>query len=110
MTDIRIADQPFDRATELGNDVANAFEASEHRQPNDRAIILIDTDDRCGCVLVNYPNDNRAQVIADMLMHLRALFNSIGKRLEFMALDDEGIHVIPDDTDPTNNQTEGNHQ
>jgi hypothetical protein len=86
--DITESDEPFDRLTEL----CNTMQESIHSPENDdvRGIIFLHDAEHGGMVLMNYPETNSA--IADLLMHLKALFESQGK--SFGVMTDQGFMLM----------------
>jgi hypothetical protein len=80
--------EPHDRLTRMCDAAINAFEAHAEHREGDKCIVFLDDGKRGGLVLHGYKSDSEA--IADLLMHLRAIFKANGKDLQIHALGGEG--------------------
>ena len=85
------SDEPHDRLTGLCNDMTDLLDAlvtaEQEKNPdakNVRAIVFLDDDDAGGIVVHGY--DDMTDAMVDLLMHVKAMFNSMGKDVEFVAV------------------------
>jgi len=101
-TNLRInEDVPFDRLTELAGVMIAAFQASDLHD-DERCIAFVDGADASGVAFHGYPD--AASVAADLLTITQAVFASMGRPLDIMGIDDDGIEHFPNPF--YNNQTE----
>jgi hypothetical protein len=86
--DIIESGEPFDRLTEL----CDIMQESIHTPENEdvRGIIFLHDADRGGMVLMNYTDTSSA--MADLLVHMKALFASQGKG--FGVMTDQGFMLM----------------
>lgn len=89
MTEPRREREPTDRLTRICDQMTVTFDQHPEHQPSDKCIVFLDDGERGGLVLHGYDDDTEA--MADLLMHLKAIFAANGKRLEMMFLGPEGI-------------------
>lgn len=75
----RTEDQPHDRLTRICDRVTTAIDADPEHQPEDKAIIMLDDGEKGGLVLHGYDND--VDAMADLLTHLKAIFEANGRTL-----------------------------
>lgn len=75
----RTEGQPHDRLTRLCDAMTSALEADPEHRESDKAIIMLDDGRKGGIVLHGYDSDTDA--MADLLTHLRAIFEANGKTL-----------------------------
>jgi hypothetical protein len=80
---VRTEGEPHDRLTRLCDAMTAALEAHPERGAEKCAIFLQDGE-RGGLVLHGYDDDTEA--LADLFMHLRAIFRANGKELMFAPL------------------------
>lgn len=82
-------DQPHDRLTSICDDVTrNLDELPDSDREGLRAILFVSDDERSGIKLWNYEDEKEA--IAELLVHIQAIFQSIGKRMEVFAVPKKG--------------------
>lgn len=100
----RTDDRPFDRLTHLAEIMINAFDAAENHEPGDRCIAIAETDSHFGIAVNGY--SDRSAVLASMLQFVQGIFAASGKRLDVMAVDEDGIHTIagPEPVDPADSK------
>lgn len=78
MADTKRSYEPHDRLTHLANEMLEVLKEKDAKDV--RAIVMLNTDERGGIGLGNY-EDEEAGAIADMFIHLKALFEAQGKTL-----------------------------
>ena len=84
-------DQPHDRLTRVCAAMTDTFDAHpEHRQ-GDRCIVFLDDGHRGGLVLHGYDDDTEA--MADLLIHLRAIFRANHKDLQFVTVPNDASGI-----------------
>lgn len=86
--DIREEKEPFDRLTELCDIMQESISGPENDDV--RGIIFLNDSKRGGIVLMNYSEVSSG--IADLLVHLKALFESQGK--SFGVMTDQGVMLM----------------
>jgi hypothetical protein len=84
MADERRTAQPHDRLTRMCAAMTDVFEAHAEYREGDKCIVFLDDGERGGMVLHGYDND--VDAMADLFMHLKALFKANGKELMFAPL------------------------
>jgi hypothetical protein len=84
MADERRTAQPHDRLTRMCAAMTDVFEAHAEHREGDKCIVFLDDGERGGMVLHGYDSDIDA--MADLFMHLKALFKANGKELMFAPL------------------------
>jgi hypothetical protein len=80
----RTEGQPHDRLTRLCDAMTAALEADPEYREGDKAVIMLDDGSRGGIVLHGYDSDTDA--MADLIMHLKAIFEANGKTLMIVPL------------------------
>jgi hypothetical protein len=89
MSDLTRTDgQPHDRLTRLCAAMSEALDNHPEHREGDRAIIFLDDGQRGGIQTHGYPNT--ADAIADLLVHLKALFEANGTTLSIIPIDTIG--------------------
>ena len=89
MSDAQISDEPQDRLTRICDEMSKVFHDHPEHRPEDKCVVFLNNGERGGLVLVDY--DDHSEAMADLLMHLRAVFQASGKRLDFMFLGEDGV-------------------
>lgn len=101
MTPRRTENSPHDRLTRICARMTDAMDADPEHRDGDRAIIMLDDGWRGGIVLHGYDSD--LDGLADLLAHVRAIFEANGKTLALGVGDDlmsaavSAIGPVPDD-------------
>jgi hypothetical protein len=72
--------EPHDRLTRLCAAMTDALEAHPERG-SEKAIVFLQDEERGGLQMHGYEDDSEA--IADLFIHLRAIFRANGKELMF---------------------------
>ena len=80
---------PMDRLTRICDDMTKAFDEHPEHQEGDKCIVFLDDTKMGGIVIHGYEDQTAAMV--DLLMHLKAMFASVDKRLDLMFMDEEGV-------------------
>lgn len=88
-------DEPHDRLTRIAAHVGSTLEAAPDYRPGDRSIVFVSDHDRSGIGLFNY--DDQTEAMTDLLMHLQAIFRSVGKRMDIAFLNEDGVTRIDGD-------------
>lgn len=83
---------PTDRLTRICDAMTFTFNQHPEHQQGDKCMVFLDNGDRGGIVLDGYDDD--AEAMTDLLMHLTAIFNANGKRLDLMFMDPDGVTRI----------------
>jgi hypothetical protein len=86
--DLHKAPIPFDRLTELANEMREVTETPENADV--KGIICLSSEDQGGIVMFGFEDSTEA--IAQLLLHIKAIFNSEDK--EFGVMTDQGFMVI----------------
>lgn len=87
MSDERRTPEPHDRLTRLCDAMTKTLE--EHPERGDeKCIVFLQDGERGGLVLHGYDDDSEA--MADLLVHLRAIFRANGKELLIAPLGGDG--------------------
>lgn len=81
-------EEPRDRLTRLCDVMTTALEAAPEYRDGDKAVIMLNDGSAGGIVLYGYDNDHAA--LADLLMHLKAIFEANGTPLMIMPLGRDG--------------------
>lgn len=89
--DVRESPIPFDRLTELADEMQQLSHTAEYADV--KGIIFLSDADHGGIVTFGY--ENTAEAMAQLLMHMKAVFQSQGK--SFGVMTDQGIMMIPED-------------
>jgi hypothetical protein len=79
----RTEGEPHDRLTRLCAAMTDALDAHPEREGDERCIVFLHGAGRGGIVLHGYDGDD-AEALADLLVHLRAIFRSRGQ--EFLVV------------------------
>ena len=80
MSDARRSEgEPHDRLTRIADRMITAAERQPEHRAGDKTIIFLDDGDRGGIVLAGYDDDMDA--MADLFVHLKAVFEANGKTL-----------------------------
>jgi hypothetical protein len=109
--DLEVSDQPFDRLTVLCQTMTDALDQAvlEERRdlairdigeidaekikaeaPEVRGIVFLSDADRSGIQMFGY--DSSAEGMADLLVHMKAVFQSMGK--DFGVMTDQGVMLM----------------
>jgi hypothetical protein len=88
ITDLHKAPIPFDRLTELANEMQELAQTAENSDV--RGIICLSTEDQGGIVMFGF--DDASEAIAQLLLHVKAIFQSEDK--EFGIMTDQGFMVL----------------
>lgn len=79
--------EPHDRLTRLCDEMIKAHDA--HPESGDEKIVIFIQDGRRGGIVMHgYKEDSEA--IADLFLHLEAMFRANGKKLMFVPLGGDG--------------------
>jgi hypothetical protein len=89
--DIQESPTPFDRLTKLAGIMQEVAETPEYADV--RGIIFLADPDRGGIVMFGY--DDTTSGMADLLVHMKAVFQSQGK--SFGVMTDQGVMMVPED-------------
>lgn len=111
--DLHVGDEPFDRLTQFCDVMTNALrqaiseerrdlilsgiedpEEIEKQSPEVRGIVFLGTTEQGGIQSFGYEDTTSA--LADLLIHMQAMFESEGKRFGLMT--DKGLVMLSDDT------------
>jgi hypothetical protein len=76
--------EPHDRLTRLCAAMTEAMEAHPESQGDEKCIVLLHDDEDSGIQMHGYEDD--VEAIADLLIHLRAIFRANGKDLTIVPL------------------------
>lgn len=82
----RTEGEPHDRLTRLADTMSKALEADPEYRAGDKAIVFLDDGKRGGIQLFGYDDD--VEAMADLLIHLKALFEANGKTLMVTTIGD----------------------
>jgi hypothetical protein len=84
-----VSDRPHNRLTELSARMLLILDGPEHEDV--RGIVFLSDDHGSGIGLSGY--DDQTEAVADLFVHMQALFKSMGKDLQFVAIPDttEGL-------------------
>lgn len=90
MNDVRSSEEPMDRLTRLSAEMTKVLDDPENADV--RAIVLLDDETGGGVQLYNWADENEA--MAHLFMHMKAVFQSVGKDLDFIGIPDspEGVN------------------
>jgi hypothetical protein len=89
---VRSEGEPVDRLTRICAVMTDAFEGHPEHADDDRCIVFLDDGDRGGIVIHGY--DDYTEALADLIMHLRAIFEANGKTLDLMFMGEDGIDRV----------------
>jgi hypothetical protein len=93
VTDIKKGEQPMDRLTRMSNAVIDAFLQHPEHHEDDQCIVLIDDVHSGGIGIAGY-DEGDVEVLANLLRHLKIVFQAYGKDLDLMVVDEDGIHTV----------------
>jgi hypothetical protein len=91
-TDVTSHDHPVDRLTKLCDEMTTVL----HEPENDdvKAIVFLHDPNRGGIVLHGY--DSEVEAMAELFLHIKAVFNSIGKDIDFVGIPDSPEGLTPE--------------
>lgn len=92
ISDIHEAPIPFDRLTELANEMQKVAEDPENADV--KGIIFLSDATHGGIVMFGY--DDTTSAMAHLLMHMKAVFQSQGK--SFGVMTDQGMTILPEES------------
>ncbi len=78
------SDEPMDPLTELCAQMTSVLDEPENE--GIKAIVFLTNKDRSGIQLAGY--DDTAEAMADLFIHMKAMFQSMGKDLQFVSVPD----------------------
>lgn len=84
MSDEIRTEEPHDRLTRLCAAMTDTLDAHPEYGDDIRCVVFLDDSERGGLTLHGYNDD--AEALANIFMHLRAIFHSNGQELLFMPL------------------------
>ena len=90
--DPQLSNTPKDRLTRICDQMTKTFDMHPEHRPKDRCMVFLDDGKVGGIVLHGY--DDEKEAMADLLMHLQAMFKASGTRLDLMFMDEEGIDRV----------------
>jgi hypothetical protein len=90
--DVHTNDVPFDRLTKMAATMTAAVETPENADV--RGIVFLSDEHRSGIQMFGY--EDQSEGIADLFVHMKAIFQSMGKDLEFI-----GVPESPEGLDPS---------
>lgn len=88
MSDVHVTAEPDERLTILADQITECLKEPENADI--AAIILLNDADRHGIKIVGFKDT--AEAIAEMMMHLNAVFKAAGKKLTL--IDEEGAVIL----------------
>lgn len=77
--------EPHDRLTHIGAVMTDALEAHPEYREADRCVIFLSDGERAGMILNGYGDDDR-QAMADVFVHMAAVFEANGMTLKMIPL------------------------
>jgi len=80
INDVTTSDQPFNRLTKLAAQMTELLDAPENADV--KAIVFLNDSEGGGIQLSGY--DDQIEAMAELFVHMKAVFNSMGKDLEFI--------------------------
>jgi hypothetical protein len=86
----RSVGQPHDRLTRITDRLLTAVAADPEYQEGDKCIVFMHDDGRAGIGLHGYDEDNDIDAMADLLIHIKAIFEANGKTLMVMPVGRDG--------------------
>jgi hypothetical protein len=90
ISDVHLSeDGPIDRLTRICDDVTKAFDAHPEHHDGDKCIVFLDDGERGGLVIHGY--DDTQEALVDLLMHMKAMFQANGKRMDLVFMDEKGV-------------------
>lgn len=85
MTDAhRHEGKPVDRLTRIGDRMTTALEADPEHRDGDKAIVMLNDAGGGGITMAGYDDDTEA--MADLIIHLKAIFEANGKTFKILPL------------------------
>jgi hypothetical protein len=87
----QIRSEPFNRLTEIANDLGAVLEAHPDHHAGDQAIILIEDEGDVGTMLFGYTDV--ADVITTILHLLQSVLKSVGKNMQLQFDGEEPIDL-----------------
>lgn len=88
MSDNQRTAEPTDRLTRLCETMTDALQADPEYGDDVKCVVFLDSDTHGGLQLHGYDDDTEA--LANLFMHLRAIFRANGKDLLFAPMPGEG--------------------
>jgi hypothetical protein len=88
ITDLHTAPIPFDRLTELANEMQELAQTAENADV--KGIICLSTEDTGGIVMFGF--EDTTEAIAQLLLHIKAVFQSDDRQFGIMT--DQGFMVL----------------
>ncbi len=85
------SEEPHDRLTRLCAEMTTVLETAENADVK-AAVFLVD-DSMAGLQFHGY--EDSIAGVADVFIHLQAVFEANGKKLDFVSLDDGGATKVP---------------
>jgi hypothetical protein len=79
---VHTSNEPRDRLTRLCAQMTSVLDEPEHADV--KAIVFLTDQDRSGIQMSGY--DDTTEGLADLLVHMKAMFQSMGKDLEFIGI------------------------
>jgi hypothetical protein len=90
--DTRAFSEPQDRLTRICDQMTKTFDMHPEHRPADKCMVFLDDGKMGGLVLHGY--ENQAEAISDLLVHLQAMMRSMGKKLDIMFMDEDGVDRV----------------
>ncbi len=91
-TDVTSHDHPVDRLTDLCDEMRSPLLRPENDDV--KAIVFLHDPERGGIVIHGY--DSEVDAMAELFLHIKAVFNSIGKDIDFVAVPDSPEGLSPE--------------
>jgi hypothetical protein len=85
----RTEGEPHERLTRIADRMTDAMDADPEVRDTDKCIVFLDDGERAGMCLHGYTDDREA--IVSLLMHLTAIFQANGMKLDLMTLGENGV-------------------
>jgi hypothetical protein len=85
--DVVSSHEPMDRLTRLSEEMTTPLDREENSDV--KAIVFLNNGERGGIQIYNY--DNETEALTDVFIHMKAIFNSMGKDLEFVPIPDSPL-------------------
>lgn len=93
MSDVRRTEgQPHDRLTRICDKMTQTFDLHPEHHEDDKCMVFLDDGHRGGLVIHGYEDEISA--MADLLMHLKAMFKAAGKDMDIVFLGNEGVDRV----------------
>ena len=89
---VRASQEPQDRLTRICDTMTTTFDMHPESRDTDRCMVFLDDGDTGGLVLHGY--EDQGEALANLFMHLKAMFRSMGKDLDLMFLGDDGVDRV----------------